>query len=171
MRNAPMIAANKMIENIHDHWASLMVHVSVVYVIFSCLSAFPLAGKSESATSNHTISIPKAIQKGRTRLILVKKGSATIKKILTKETRPLIEEDIFLNYFSFPIFVRVSWRNAEVFPVEKASVPKDISTDQTRKYQNPHQMTNIILQSTRHILAITIVVLFPNLSQIIPAGI
>jgi hypothetical protein len=171
IRNAAMIAENTIIERSPDHFASFSVALRFENVIFSCFSALPLAGNKVNATINHSISIANPILKGNFKLISVKNGNATIKNILKNDTHPLIEDDIFLNLSSIFRLVRVSWRNAEVFPVENASIPRDINSEPIRKNQKLYPITNIILESNKHILAITIVVLFPNLSPIIPAGI
>lgn len=171
IRNAAMIAENTMIERSPDHLDSLSVALRFENVIFSCFSALPLAGNKENATINHSISIANPILKGNFKLISVKNGKATIKNILKNDTHPLIEDDILLNLSSIFRLVRVSWRNAEVFPVENASIPRDINREPIRKNRKLYPITNIILESNKHILAITIVVLFPNLSPIIPAGI
>ncbi|HCY20295.1 TPA: hypothetical protein DIC40_00180 [Patescibacteria group bacterium] len=115
--------------------------------------------------------MPSPILKGRTKSILVKNGNATIKNILKNDTRHFIEEDIFLNKDSFFISVSVSWRNADVFQVAKASIHNDIKIDPTRKYQKLSQTINIKLDKTKNILLNIIIVLFHNLSHNIPAGI
>lgn len=65
----------------------------------------------------------------------------------------------------------VSWRNADVLPVAKASAHNDINVDPTKKYQKLPPMTYMMLDKRRHILLMTIAVLFPSLSQSMPAGI
>lgn len=111
------------------------------------------------------------ILNGKSKLVLVKNGKVTIKNILKNDTHHLIDEDIFLNLSSCLNSVSVSCKNAEVFPVEKASAHNDISADQIRKYQKLSQIIYIKLEINKQIFAITIVVLFHNLSPIIPAGI
>ncbi|MEI8253812.1 MAG: hypothetical protein WCG25_08985 [bacterium] len=107
-KNANITAENTIIENNHDHLASFIVVLKFFNVIFSCFSAFHLAGNRDIATNNHTISITNAILNGNNKLIVVKNGSAMIKNMLKKETRPLIDEDIFLNLSSFFNSVSVS---------------------------------------------------------------
>lgn len=171
IRNAAIIAENTMMESSPDHLDSLIVDLKFENVILSCFSVLPLAGNKENATISHTISIPNQIIKGNFKLICVKNGNATIKNILKNDTHPLIEDDILLNLSSIFRLVNVSWRNAEVFPVENASIPSDINNEPIRKNRKLPPITNIILDTNKHIFAITIVVLFPNLSPIIPAGI
>ncbi|MEI8253813.1 MAG: hypothetical protein WCG25_08990 [bacterium] len=58
-----------------------------------------------------------------------------------------------------------------MFHVENASAHKDKRAPHIRKYQKLSPMTYIKLDSNKHTLAIIIVVLFHNLSPMIPAGI
>lgn len=148
-----------------------MVFLRFEKEIGSCLRECHLAGNKEIATNNPIISIQSPILKGKFKLIFVKKGRAIIKNILKKETRHFIDEEIFLKLCSLFKLVRVSCKKADVFQVEKASVHRDINTAPTKKYQKLSPIIYIKLEISISIFAITIVVLFPNLSHIIQAGI
>lgn len=64
----------------------------------------------------------------------------------------------------------MSCKKAVVLPVAKASAHNDIIADPTKKYQKLPPMTYMMLDRRRHILLIKIALLFPILSQRIPAG-
>jgi hypothetical protein len=113
------------------------------YEINSCFKESHLAGNKEIATSNQITSIQRPILKGKFKLIVVKNGSAIIKKILKNETRHFIEEEILLKSPSLFKLVNVSCKNADVFQVENASAHKDIKTAQTKKYQKLSPTTYI----------------------------
>lgn len=160
-----------IIGNNHVHFDNFKVSVRFLRLIFSCICEFHLAGYSENATKSHIISIHKPIIKGKFKLIFVKNGRVIMKNMLKNDTHHFIEEDIFLNLFSFHKFVNVSCKNAPVFQVVKASAHKLIKMAPAKKYQKFSQKTNIKLDKTKKILLIIIVVLFQSLSQIIQAGI
>jgi hypothetical protein len=91
--------------------------------------------------------------------------------MLKSETHHRILEDIFLKESSFFKELSVSYKKADVFQVEKASIQRDIKVDQIKKYQNLSHITYITLDNNRNIFDITIVVLFQSLSPKTPAGI
>jgi exosome complex RNA-binding protein Rrp4 len=61
-----------------------------------------LAGNKVVAIISHKMSMTNHISKGNFILIVVKNGNAMIKNTLRNDTRHLIDEDTFLNVFSFP---------------------------------------------------------------------
>lgn len=79
--------------------------------------------------------------KGNFILIEVKKGKAIIKNTLTKDTRHLIDEDIFLKRSGLPCALRVSCRNAEALPLTKESPPIELNIAPTKKNRKFPPMT------------------------------